>query len=86
MVSKIDHELGILKPFRIAYELVLTDNNLAKQVEKFYALHMKLMRDWGGFDEKRVKLSDDPGIFCHLPENLMQDMIDVFTEIIKVNI
>jgi len=29
------------------------------------------MREWGGFDEKRIKLSDDPGIFCHLPENLM---------------
>jgi len=30
MADKIDHELGILKPFRIAYELVLTDNNLVK--------------------------------------------------------
>lgn len=47
---------------------------------------MRLMREWGRFDQKKVKLSEDPGIFCHLPENFMQDMIDVISEIIKVNI
>ena len=47
---------------------------------------MKLMREWGGFDVKNVKLSDDPGIFCHLPENYLQDMLEVLPEIIKLNI
>lgn len=47
---------------------------------------MKLMREWGGFDIKRVAFSDDPGILCHLPENFNSDMIDVITELIKINI
>lgn len=47
---------------------------------------MKLMREWGGYNDLRVSLSNDPGIFCYLPENLMQDMFDVMSEIIKVNI
>jgi len=47
---------------------------------------MKLLREWGNFDAKKVKMSDNPGIFCHLPENFIQDLIDVFSEIIKINI
>ena len=50
---------------------------MAKSVERFYTVHMRLMREWGGYDELRVKLSDSPGIYCHLPENFMQDMFDV---------
>ena len=46
---------------------------------------MKLMREWGGFDNKRMKLSDQPGIFCHLPENFMQDLLDIVSEILKVS-
>lgn len=64
----------------------MTDNNLAKSIEKFFSVHMKLMREWGGFDIKRVAFSDEPGIFCHLPENFNSDMIDVITELIKINI
>lgn len=85
MIQKIEFELNILKPYRIAYELILSDNTLAKSIEKFYTVHLKLIREWGRFDEKRVKLHDEPGIFCYLPENFLQDMIDVMTEIIKVN-
>jgi hypothetical protein len=43
------------------------------------------MREWGSYDSKRVKFSDEPGILCHLPENFIQDMIDVTSEIIKIN-
>jgi len=32
-----------------------------------------------------VKFSEEPGIFCHLPENFMQDMIDVMSEIVKIS-
>jgi hypothetical protein len=46
---------------------------------------MKLMREWGGFNDRHFKLSDEPGIFCHLPENFMQDMLDVMTEVLKVS-
>lgn len=84
-MNKYDKELTILRPYRIAYELILCDNNLAKTIEKFYTVHMKLMKDWGKYDEKKVKLNDEPGIMCYLPENFLQDMIDVMTEVIKVN-
>ena len=46
---------------------------------------MKLMKDWGKYDEKNGKLSDEPGIMCYLPENFLQDMIDIMSEIIKIN-
>ncbi len=57
-VQKAEAELKTLKAFRIAYELVLCDHTLAKSIEKFYQVHMKLMRQWGGFDEKQMKLGD----------------------------
>ena len=43
-----------LKPFRIAYELTLCDGNLAKLLEKFFTVHMRLMKDWGKFDARNV--------------------------------
>ncbi len=77
--------MKILKPFRIAYELVLTDINLSKALEKFYIVHMRLMKDWGKYDEKNAKFSNSPNLFCYLPENFVLDFIDSFTEIIKVH-
>jgi hypothetical protein len=84
-VSKIDYELGILKPFRIAYELVFCDNNLAKLLEKFYTCHMRLMKDWGEYDDKNVRFSSRPNYWCYLPENLLLDFIDSFSEIIRIH-
>lgn len=52
MVKKIDQQLKNLKNFRISYELVLCDNYLAKLLEKYYTIHMKLLRDWGDYNEK----------------------------------
>ena len=46
---------------------------------------MKLMRDWGEYNEKEVRFGDNPNLFCHLPESLISDMIDTFTEIIQLN-
>lgn len=31
----------------MAYELALTDSFLIKALEKYYTVHMKLMKDWG---------------------------------------
>ena len=42
-MDKIENELKILKPFRVAYEMMLADSNLDKAMEKFYTVHMKLM-------------------------------------------
>lgn len=43
-VAKAEAELKNMKAYRIAYELVLCDQTLAKSIEKFYQVHMKLMR------------------------------------------
>jgi len=46
---------------------------------------MKLMRDWGQYDPKQARFSDCPPLFTHLPESQLQDMIEVFTEILKIH-
>ena len=51
MVEKCEAELKHLRNFRISYELALCDQNMAKMIEKFYLVHMKLMKDWGEYDE-----------------------------------
>jgi len=38
-----------LKGYRIAYELTLSDSFLAKLLEKYYSVHMQLVRSWGTF-------------------------------------
>jgi hypothetical protein len=55
MVTNIYKQIKNLKNFRIAYELTLCDPFLAKLVEKFYTVHIKLMKDWGHYNEKDVK-------------------------------
>lgn len=64
---------------------MLCDTYLAKLLEKYYLIHMKLMRDWGEYNDKEVRFGDNPNLFCHLPESLISDMIDTFTEIIQLN-
>lgn len=49
--KKIEKEITHLKPIRMAYELALCDNNLAKLLEKFYLVHMHLMKLWGEYDQ-----------------------------------
>lgn len=87
MVDKIDKEIAHLRPFRIAYELALCDNSLAKLTERFYTVHLRLMREWGEFDEKGMRFGrgSHPNLYCYLPENCMTDFIEVFTELIKTH-
>jgi hypothetical protein len=77
--------LKSLRALRIAYELALCDPHLAKILEKYYTMHIKLMRDWGEFNPKLVKFSDNPPLFSHLPDSLLQDLIEAFTELIKLS-
>lgn len=72
----------------MAYELSLCDMNLARLLEKFYMIHMKLMKDWGEYDEKQARFGGKdtlPKLWSYLPENCISDFIDSFTEIIKCN-
>ena len=48
---------------------------------------MKLMRDWGEYDEVHVKFGAKahPNLFCYLPENFLGDLIECFTDILKMN-
>ena len=87
MIEKYDAEIKHLRNFRIAYELALCDMNLARMIEKFYLVHMKLMRDWGEYDEKQVRFGskDHPNLFCYLPENFLGDMIECFSDILRTN-
>lgn len=78
--------MKILRPLKFSYELSLCDSSLAKLVERFYTVHLRLMRDWGEYDPKEVKFGGrHPNLFCYLPENFFSDFIDVFTELIKTN-
>lgn len=70
----------------MAYELTLSDSFLIKALEKYYTVHIKLMKDWGEYNEKNVQFSDIPKLFCHLPESFFSDLIEAFTELIKLNI
>lgn len=86
--KKIDNELKNLRSFRLAFELALCDQNMAKMIEKFYLIHMKLMRDWGEYNEKNCRFGKDgthANLFCYLPENFFGDLIDAFSDILKVN-
>ena len=86
-VEKYDAELKNLRNFRIAFELALCDYNLAKLIEKFYLVHMKLMRDWGEYDEQKARfgVKDHPNMFCYLPENFLRDLIECFSDILRTN-
>ena len=90
-LSKFDHELKILRNFRIAYELALCDQTLAKLAEKFYAVHMSCMKIWGNFEEKQVKFGgggangSHPNLFCYIPENFLTDFIECFSDIMRAN-
>jgi hypothetical protein len=46
---------------------------------------MKLMKDWGHFNEKEYQYSSSSKLFCHLPEGFFQDLIDAFTEIMRLS-
>ncbi len=85
MLEKIDHELALLKQFKVSYELTLGENGLAKMLEKFFTVHMKLMREWGNMDKLEVCFTKGTGLFAHFPESYLQDLIDMFTEAIKMN-
>jgi hypothetical protein len=48
---------------------------------------MKLMRDWGEYDERLVNFGSKghPNLFCYLPENFLGDMIECFSDVLRVN-
>lgn len=54
-------------------------------LEKYFTVHMKLMKDWGDYSPKEVKFGPNPVLFCYLPEGFFLDLIDAFTEILKSN-
>jgi hypothetical protein len=72
----------------MAYELTLCDMNLARALEKFYMVHMKLMKDWGDYDSVNVRFGGKgvaPKLWTYLPENFITDLIDSLTEVLKCN-
>ena len=86
IVAKIEKEINHLRPYRIAYELALCDNQLAKLLEKFFTVHMRLMRVWGEYEPKHHRFGRPaPVLFCYLPENFLTDFIDSISEIMKIN-
>lgn len=69
-MKKLEEELKKLKSFRMAYELSLCDMNLARLLEKFYMIHMKLMKDWGEYDDKNARFGGKgtlPKLWSYLP-------------------
>jgi Ubiquitin elongating factor core len=86
-MKKIDQEMKNLKNYRLGFELALCDQALAKMLEKFFTVHIQLMREWGEYDEKTVKFggNNHPNLFCYLPENFLTDFIDSFTDIMRTN-
>lgn len=47
---------------------------------------MKLMKNWGEYDERNVFFGKShPNLWCYLPENFFSDFIDSFSEILKSN-
>lgn len=91
MTKKIDNELKHLRPFRIAYELALCDNHLAKLLERFYLVHFHLMKQWGEFNPHTFSFGGGgsggsaPNLFCFFPENFLTDVIECFTELVKTH-
>jgi len=86
-LKKIDAEMTNLKNYRLSFELALCDQALAKLLEKFFTVHIRLMQVWGEYDEKAVKFGgmDHPNLFCYLPENFLTDFIDSFSDIMRTN-
>jgi hypothetical protein len=46
---------------------------------------MHLIKQWGDIDMKNMMLGEKPAIFCYLPENMIMDMIEVQTAMLKTN-
>jgi hypothetical protein len=85
-VEKIEEEIKKFRTFRMAYELCLCDNHLAKLLEKLYTVHIQLLKNWGMFDAKEVCFGGKhANLFCYLPENFIADLIDAFSDILKTN-
>jgi hypothetical protein len=49
ILQKIEEQLTLMKNFRMAYELALCDSFLIKALEKYYTVHIKLMKNWGNY-------------------------------------
>jgi Ubiquitin elongating factor core len=48
---------------------------------------MKLMKDWGEYDEREVRFGakGHPNLWCYLPENFIEDLLTSFSEVMKCN-
>ena len=44
-----------MKNYKTSFEMMFCDQYLAKTIEKFFTLHMRLMKDWGEFDGLKAK-------------------------------
>jgi hypothetical protein len=60
MVPRIEKELKVYKNLRMAYELTICDPYMVKLLEKYYTVHIKLMKDWGDYNESEVRFGDNP--------------------------
>lgn len=55
----------------MAYELQLCDPYVIKMLEKYYTIHIKLMKEWGNFDEKEYVFQTSQKLFNYLPEGFL---------------
>ena len=76
-----------MKNYRLSFEMMLCDQQLAKTIEKFFTVHMHLMRDWGDFDLSKALFGSKghPVLFSYLPESFIGDLIETFDCVIRTN-
>ena len=60
MIDRIEQEIHNLKNLRICYELSLLDMQLAKCLEKYCAVAIHLLKDWGCFSTKNGAFNLNP--------------------------
>lgn len=71
MLDKYEAEIKHYKDLRISYEISIMDPHLTKMLEKFYIVHIKLMKDWGEYQENQAQFGSSPQLFCHMPEGML---------------
>lgn len=64
----------------MAYELMLLDTRVIRQIYGFYDIFFEFMKSWGGYDAATAKISSEPvkEIMKQLPETILEDMIELY--------